>query len=154
MEAYRTPVALSQNNRGVRHRVNVRNLWSCPGCWGGFHWCSDSVSPGLSAVIWPNPAGFGCMWEITARTLLSTLHHQKYVNTYHIWWFAILYENNAPLYTLVYQPTLHNISESESTHLLPFTPKSMQTVHLPSIYLKNGVCSESLRAQQRIVEEV
>lgn len=46
-----------------------RTLWWCPGCWGGFHHCSDSVSHGLSAVICPNPAGFGCMREIRAWTL-------------------------------------------------------------------------------------
>lgn len=30
----------------------------------------DFVSPSLFAVIWPNPAGFGCMHEITAQLML------------------------------------------------------------------------------------
>lgn len=36
-----------------------------------FYHCRDFVSPSPFAVIWPNPAGFGCRHEITAQLLVQ-----------------------------------------------------------------------------------
>lgn len=60
---------------GDRERQSVWDMWWSSRRWRGFHCCSDSESPGLCAVIWTNPTGFGCMWEITVWTLLVSLYY-------------------------------------------------------------------------------
>lgn len=118
------------NSRVSEKESECQEFVVMPGCWGGFHQCSDSMSPGLSAVIWPNPAGFGCMWEITARTLLSTLHRQKYVTTLHLY---LIIDSLISKTMSIYAHTALATSTAQSLwsdcrHLLPFRLKSMQTM--------------------------